>query len=740
MPFLFFCLFLFTEDREVEVLISEEASQEIDQWTLVLDGNQAIPFGENGKLSLPEESIGNDFTIKDGSGQTRFFGLWSNHPENPLKLQIGEQVMFEKQVVSANRVKESAWRVPGEISVVRPEDQPERAVMQTSDWLKEEAEVLIQKTNLGGGSPVIRGMSGNRVLMMVDGFRLNNATYRLGLNQYLNTVPGGMLDQIEVLSGPTGVQYGSDGLGGTVHLRSADPADQKPGLGYQGSLSSSDGSNSHRLSGNTHVGLLSIAGHFQTHRYEDLKAADPVDEQNATGFEAWDSSLNLTYRVNDHSRLRMINQYSRADDVPRTDRILSGRDLLWNYNPQIQQFHGLRWETTPLNKFADRYDVGVAYMRQEEGTERISSSRPERQTNVLNIIDTFQANATFDKVLGKWRFVYGIDGQWDAVDSSGERIDVGTGETVPDTPKFPSDAAYESFGAFVSGTIATGEDHNLRLGLRQTWVSLEGTLTEPIGFVSQSNSELTPSAAWTLDRGNWLWSLNVSQGFRAPNLEDALAIGPANGGFDAPNPNLEPENLWSYETTFRWRTQRSLIEFSGYTSRYEDLMEKVPGTYLGSPTFDGEPVSILDNVGEARVDGASIAFQQYLGKRVTLRTDAAYTHGTATDTDQPMRRIPPFRGNLKLTWQHARWIFASHLTWADRQDRLSPGDIRDNRIPDDGTPGYGALHLRSRYQINDQIAINLALENVTDKLYRIHGSGIFEPGRRLFLELSAAWR
>lgn len=740
MPVLLLCLFAFAEDRILKLQVPADTPVEYELWMLRLDENREFTFDNNGQVRIPSDQLGATFTIVDQANDVRFFGLWQNHAENPVVIHIGSQAIFEKQVVSANRVKQSAWKVPGEITVVKPSEEAARSALQTSDWLKEEAEVLIQKTNLGGGSPVMRGMSGNRVLMMIDGFRLNNATYRLGLNQYLNTVPGGMLDQIEILSGPTGVQYGSDGLGGTVHLRSIDPADQAPGLAYQGSLSSSDGSHSHRLSGNTHAGPLSFAGHFQTHHYEDLKAGDPVDEQMATGYDAWDTSFTMTYRVNDSSRLRWINQYSRANDVPRTDRIISGRDLLWNYNPQIQQFHGLRYETTALQRFADRYDVGIAYMRQEEGTERISASNPNRQSNLINDIDTWQVNATFDKVLGNWRLVYGLDGQWDKVDSSANRIDLTTGVTTPDTPKFPGDAAYQSTGAFLSGTVNTGAHHNLRMGLRQTWVSLEGTLAEPIGFVSQDSSQLTPSIAWTYDRNNWLLAFNVSQGFRAPNLEDALAIGPANGGFDAPNPNLEPETLWSYETTLRWRGAYSLFEMSAYTSRYDDLMEKVPGSYLGSDTYEGEPVFVLDNVGEARVDGVSVSWQQQITSHWRLRSDAAWTRGTATDTDQPMRRIPPLRGNVSLFWKKNRWQLGPHFAWADRQDRLSPGDINDNRIPEGGTPGYGALHVRSRYQVSEQLSINLALENLTDKLYRIHGSGIYEPGRRFLLELRAAWR
>ena len=252
-----FCLFVLTllanadaatTEREVNIQLNSPAAQEYDGWSLKLDNDQVYTFEEDGsiKMTVPEDS--KSFEVIDSKKAVRFFGMWRHYPEMVL-IEIGNgKGLMVHEVVTASRISQSSWEVAGELDVVRPDEQSERAVTQTSDWLKEKAEISLQKTNLGGGSPIMRGMSGNRVLLMVDGFRLNNAIYRLGVNQYMNTVPASQIEQIEVLSGPSGVQYGSDGLGGTVHMRSADPASNDgSNATYNGFYSSADGTNSHQI-------------------------------------------------------------------------------------------------------------------------------------------------------------------------------------------------------------------------------------------------------------------------------------------------------------------------------------------------------------------------------------------------------------------------------------------------------------------------------------------------------------
>jgi len=730
--------------ERIEVRLTSSSVNSYRGWLIVFEDGEEFTFDKDGAIDItPPDDERSVIKILDTAGGVRFYGQWENQLSGTLaSIPVSDRAILVEMTVSANRIEQPTWEVPNEITVISREKQPEKSIPQTSDMLKEQAEVLLQKTNLGGGSPIMRGMSGNRVLLMVDGFRINNTTFRLGLNQYLNTVPSGQLAQMEVMSGPSGVQYGSDGLGGTIHLRSNDPTviGQEPQLTYSGFGSSADGTNTHQLQGSFGSGDLFVSGHFRYNNYADLEAGGDVGEQPATGFDSWDGSANMTWQLNNDETLRLINNVSDAREVPRTDRIASGRDLLWDYDPQIFRLHGLRYERTFHNASIDFMDVGLGYMYAEEGNRRISASSPDELTETLTEVDTLQLNGTFTKVTDKVMWVFGFDSQQDDVGAAGFEQDLRTGTTVNTPGKFPDGSDFRTIGLFLSPIVHLTDRQDLRLGLRQTFANLRGRLDQPIGDVDQDYEQLTPSITWSYNTGSHFFSLGASQGFRAPTLEDALSLGPSNQGFDAPNPDLEPEQLWSYESTYRYRTPASMFQITGYFGVYEDLMAKVRGTYQGEDTYEGEPVFILDNVGEAEIYGASMQYTRELMPHHSIEMDTSYVYGQQTDVEEPMRRIPPLRGNLSYAYHRKMWRLVSVFSWADRQDRLSPGDLDDSRIPADGTPGYGVWHLRGQYRINDTVGIKLGVENLFDKLYKMHGSGIYEPGRRVVLEVTASLR
>lgn len=705
----------------------------------VRSGTLTLPLDASGKITLAETPDTDEFVLCDQAGHVHYSARWSELGPDPVRLTIEPKRLFVKETVSLDRTRREADRLPAELTIVRPEEQPERPVMQTAGWVEEQAEILVQRTNLGGGSPIIRGMSGNRVLLMVDGFRVNNATFRLGLNQYLNTVPAGLLQQVEVLAGPTGVQYGSDGLGGTVHMRSLDPLNtEQAHLGYQGWVSSADGTHVHKVQAQQHFGRFALNGAFSRHDFANLEAGDPVGEQIATGYDAWDGSLNLSIEVGS-GRLRLINFGSHSSHVPRTDRVATGRDLQWDYHPQDFQLHGLRYETPLHLNWADKLETGLAFMRQEEGTQRIGAATPQRREETYAAVDTLQWSGTVHKSLGATELVFGLDAVSDSLETSGRLVDLNTGQATPRPGKFPDDASYDTLGAFLMASRNLPGGYELRGGLRYSSIDLAGTVVAPIGHVAQTYDHLTPTLALGRQLGSLYVGLSAGQGFRAPNLEDALAIGPANRGYDVPNPGLEPEDVWNYEVNLRYFGARSTTQLTVYQADYDQLIERVRGTWQGSDMIEGEPVYFLDNVGEARVEGVSAAFDYSLGARQTLVADASWTFGTQTDLHQPMTRIPPLRGNL--TWRYAtdQLALSSVFAWARRQDRLSPGDIDDSRIGPEGTPGFQVLHLRGRYQFNRLLSASLALENLTDEVYKHHGSGIYNPGRRWIIGLEASW-
>ncbi len=703
-------------------------------------GDLTVMLDSDGMVELDQPKGAVDFELCDATGHVHYRAPFSQLGPSLNELTIVPRYLFLHEVVTLDRTRREANLQAAELTVIRPDEQPERVVANTAGWLEEQGEVLVQRTNLGGGSPIVRGMSGNRVLLMVDGFRVNNATFRLGLNQYLNTVPVGLLDQMEVMAGPSGVQYGSDGLGGTVHLRSQDPTvAAKTEVGYQGWVSSADSTQAHTLQGRGALGSVGVLGAFTRYDYADLEAGAPVGAQPATGYGAWSGSLHLGL-VLGTGRLRLLNYASHARHVPRTDRVASGRDLQWDYHPQNYQLHGLRYEVSAGLAWADQIETGLAFMRQEEGTLRIGASTPQQREDTFARVDTLQWSGTFTKSFGKTGLIYGLDAVADRLETSGQLVDLTTAQATPKPGKFPDDATYDTLGAFLIATRQLPGDIELRGGLRYSEASLAGTVVAPIGYVDQTYDHLTPTFSLGRKYATFFVGLSASQGFRAPNLEDALAIGPANRGFDVPNPDLAPEDVWNYEVDLRFFGSRSTTQFTAYRADYDQLIERVRGTWQGSDTLGGEPVYYLDNVGEARIEGVSAALDLELSHALSLSADANWTYGSQQTLKVPMTRIPPLRGNLTGRYAFNRFTLSSVFSWARRQDRLSPGDIEDSRIGPEGTPGFQVLHLRGRYDFDRRFAINLALENLTDELYKHHGSGIYASGRSVIVGLEAAWK
>ena len=366
-------------------------------------------------------------------------------------------------------------------------------------------------------------------------------------------------------------------------------------LGYRGYGSSGDGSQTHQVSGNARRGAWAFSAHGKFNRYEDLRAGSPVGQQIPTGYDGWDGSLNATYQMGGNKRLRFINTISDARHVPRTDRIQSGRDLLWEYSPQKLRIHGMRFEMQSSSKWIDFLDVGLGHFHQEEGTRRISSGDPDRLSETFTTVGTTQVNGTFTKILPKAKLIYGFDFQSDSLDASGVETNLVAQQSQTVAGKFPGDSGYQSIGTFATMDRQINDRQRLQLGLRQTWVHLEGTLNQPIGAVDERYSQFTPSLSWSIEAENHFLSLAVSQGFRAPNLEDALSLGPSNRGFDAPNPDLEPETLRNFELNYRWRHSGGLFQATVFRGYYQKLIERVAGTYLGQTVYEGEPVFILDN-------------------------------------------------------------------------------------------------------------------------------------------------
>ncbi|MCB1049736.1 MAG: TonB-dependent receptor [Acidobacteria bacterium] len=706
-------------------------------WTLVLENGESQAFSVEGSIALNSEQTRGFFEVRDGQNQVRYIGRWNDFSQNPIQIQVDNK-SFVHEVVSVNRYRQSSFHVPAQVSAFDLE-KDSQAFQQTSDVLKQTASIHLQKTNLGGGSPILRGVSGNRVLLNLDGFRLNNGTFRLGLNQYLNTVPLGFLQSMEVLQGPSGVQFGSDGLGGTVFMRSSDPFHAHPRLAYTGSVSSGETSQTHQISGSyrSEQWAVQAFGFFRDHG--DLRAGGSEGVQDPTGFKEAGAGLQVAWQNGQHNRLKLNVSGTQARHVPRSDRVISGRDLQWDYHPQDLTLTSLIWENQSAWQGADSLEAGIAFMNQDEGTERISARSPQRQDLTRDTVDNQQFFANFHKGYSWGQLNYGLDYAEDDVTSEAFRRDLETGTESESEAKYPPGAAYSVGGLYAMADVNWGGGWFAQVGTRYATSRFEGRIDPPIGAVKRHSNALVPRLFLGRSWGQWFVSGGFSGGFRSPSLEDSLALGFSSLGLDVPNPDLGPEYVDSLEVTARWRGASSWVQAFAYWADYREFVDRVPGTYLGQSTYQGEPVFMMANVGAAAIRGMSLEWEKDVSRGWLMGGDIAYTYGEQ-DSGEPTTRSTPLRGNLFLLWQGEKWQSRLMCQWADHQDRLSEADRSDARIPEGGTPGYGVLHWQVDYPLNPHVSFQGRVENLADKVYKVHGSGIYESGRRVTLGVRARLR
>ena len=179
--------------------------------------------------------------------------------------------------------------------------------------------------------------------------------------------------------------------------------------------------------------------------------------------------------------------------------------------------------------------------------------------------------------------------------------------------------------------------------------------------------------------------------------------------------------------------------FSGaihlFHNKLNDLIENVPSEYNGSDSLGGYKIYQRQNISAAAIYGGEVELEGKLGKSLISYGNISYTYGQNLSVNEPMRRIPPLNGRLGLRANFTKSFFAqAEWVFAAMQDRLSGGDIADDRIAEGGTPGWNLFNIYAGYD-HRYFSINTSLQNVANAAYRIHGSGVDGVGRSFWVSL-----
>jgi len=646
--------------------------------------------------------------------------------------------------VTATRVEREVFETPQAVTVVQETEIEQSNVLDVPDLLRFAEGIYVQRTNLGGGSPFIRGLTGKQVLILIDGVRLNNSYYRFGPHQYLNTIDPNSIERIEVVRGPGSVLYGSDALGGVINIITKKRSDFTARTDLGGEVTPrldsavDGGSGSGRIDGNWE--RLGFVAGVSAKRLNDLKAGGGMGAQVPSGYDEIDADLTLNYRFREESELIFANQLVRQFDVPKTSEVTLGDKLQFDYEPQDRRLHYVEYRTQELGWF-DQFAANVSYHRQREGEVIVARATPDLESRELTDVGTLGTVVHVTKSMGsrdnEHRLTSGVDFYRDEFDNAKVLINRVQGDRAsnPPFPGVPNGAAYRSTGVYLQDEMRWGRRLELVSGLRYSDYLATGTVRYQAGDGKFLFEPLDLRTGALTGSANGLFrltpSLNlvggVAQGFRAPNMEDLF--GRVDFFQEIPNTQLEPEKSFDVDAGLKYLALHTSAELYYYSGNYRGLIDRVTVGKLP----DGSPIKQRRNIGTARIHGVEAALTQFFSEHWSGSATVAWTRGENSETDEPLRRIPPLNGTARLRYGHPRYWVEFQGLFADRQTRLSGGDIDDPRIPDGGTPGYLVANLQGSWRFSQNQDLLITFENLFDKLYKTHGSGIYAPGRSLVL-------
>lgn len=647
-------------------------------------------------------------------------------------------IQLNQQTVTTTQRSETPDFIRPEITtVLTARDLRQRAPRTVPEALFGATGVFIQKTNHGGGSPFVRGLTGQQTLILIDGIRLNNATFRSGPNQYLNTIDPQSVGQIEVLRSSGSVAYGSDAIGGVVNVLTKTPQfSERPAL--TGSFFGKAMTQGMEYSGRAELGFSSptvaVLGALAYRKFGDLVAGKGLGRLTPTGYNQLSGDVKARFRLSDRWLATAAYQNLRQDSVPLYHRVRLENYRYYQFNPQRRQLTYARLEGYYNWRFLQSVQLTGSWQRQTEGRQS------QRNGNATEVYERDQTTTTGLTLLANakptsvWQMQNGIEWYHDRVRSTREDVNTQTGAIAPKRGLYPDQASMNSLALFTNHTL-TFDRLTLTGGARYNAFRIttpEATLGQatisPSALVGQVGASYAVVPAVRV-------VASVGTAFRAPNVDDLGTLGIVDFRYELPNPNLRPERSFNTEVGIKIRSSRVSATLLAYNNRLTDFISRVRS---GNDSIQGYPVYLKQNSAESFIRGLEAEAEYEFLTNLLAYGGLTYTYGQNVTAGEPFRRIPPLNGRVGLTYQAGGWWGRAELLYAGAQTRLAQGDKDDNRIAKGGTPAWRVLNLNGGYRWK-LVTLSAELQNLTDEAYRTHGSGVDGVGRSAWLSVLVNW-
>lgn len=695
-------------------------------------------------------------------------------------------------IVYSGKFAEHSARVAQTIRVIR-----DRATLNfqpnTADVLVNNGGVFVQKSQQGGGSPVIRGFEASRIVLMVDGVRMNNAIYRAGHLQNIITVDNSILNRIEVIYGPASTLYGSDALGGVVNLFTKDPAVTAPrpftGNAMARYSTATEESKLHldfNIAGKKWASLtsLSYADFGDVKQGKRRRAAYPTfglkpfivtrsgnldvvtsnpdpHKQTPAGYQQWDLLQKISFHPKQNTRHMLNLQYSGSSDVPRYDRLtdVSGGNPVfaeWYYGPQVRALAAYSLDMDGLHGFFREVKLNANFQHIEESRIDRRFGNNNRNYN-WETVQVAGLNLDAKRYSGKHEFHLGAESYTNFVHSTAIRRNIVTGaESKLQTRYSDGPTHMTSNAVYAQHTFKFNDHWTLNDGLRLNHVGLSATFVDtsilhlPFTKASQQHLALTGNLGVVYaGPSKFRLAVLVSSGFRAPNVDDLTKVFDTRPGeVIVPNPDLKPEYTYNAELTVGRQGKKLSLGTSLFYTMFRNVLVVDRTRFNGSDSmvYQGVNSAVLSMQNKARafIYGISANASVSIFDHTSLEGVITYTYGRYRHQgiEVPLDHISPLFGRIALKHNRQAWqaeVYGLFNGWKRIADYSPSGEDNQRYATPEGMPSWFTLNIRTMVGLGGRIQLQLALENILDLNYRYFGSGISAPGRNMSLSLRTSF-
>lgn len=785
-----------------EITVLDEITQEHIPGAKVYSISPKIQILANAKGRFQLESFQgcDSLYISYSSYETKGFTIaelknltWVELSDNTLSVS--------EMIVTANRWEQDKVKVPNRITKLDMKDVELLGPQTTADLLETSGYVFVQKSQLAGGSPQLRGFGTNRVMITVDGVRMNNAIFRSGNLQNVISLDANSLESVEVLFGPGAVMYGSDAIGGVMDFRSkeaklsSDTTDSNIKTNLFSRYSSASNESTTHLDFNygknkwafLTAGTFSRFGDLTAGTYgnnaflrpsyqETVNGTDSTltnsDDRNQIGSGFWQANAiqKIKFKPNDKWSFDYGFIFSTTSDAPRYDRLTLDSDkdgvldnAEWYYGPQQWMMHRLTVINTPTkNVVYDQMRLTTAYQLQKESRHDRKVGKDEIR-NKYERVDAFSLNIDFDKELNsRANLFYGVEGVFNLVGSNADKTSIVDGSSYEINSRYPDGSQWQTYGVYTNLKYAINEKWIFNSGLRYTVYDIKAKFDTtlfafPVDEAKNSNGALNGSIGLVYnpnDRSQVYF--NASSGFRAPNIDDIGKVFDSEpGSVVVPNVNLKPEYAYSAEVGFI-KAIKNRIKLDGavYFTYLKDALARTTFNFNGQDSilYDGvlSQVRAIQNVSNAYVYGVQGGIEINFGKGFSLKSMISYQKGFEYNLDSaayfPKSHITPTFGRTSFNYKRRHLRIEAYAVYHGRMNHddlplIERGD-QSYALDDNGnsyTPNWYTLNIKATYFFNKHLSLNGGIENITDQLYRTFGSGISGSGRSFSLSLKATF-